>query len=317
MKKIIIPILCVSIIICTFFFLEPITNLITNFISRTPQIVIKDANIYAKNENYLFVQKTNDFIPYSKGDLLNIFYSVLDNGWKQFTFYCPKEYTNCINDIKEISDSESLTLSHINNYVHPFNSFYNFQTIYSDSGEITLKINYLYSKEEIDAINSKVDELLETLIKDNMDDNTKIKTIHDYIINNSKYDTKKEQTGVSSYKSDSAYGPLFQGYATCSGYTDLMAIFLTKIGFNNYRIATTEDRITYSNQGHVWNAVYYNNNWLHLDLTWDDPVSNDNKDYLFYNYFLKTTKEINEADNGKTVVEDHNFDKLFYLEFNN
>ena len=316
MKKIIIPFICILFIGATFYYIEPLTDLITSFISRTPEIVIKDANIYAKNNSYLYIQKTDDFIPYSNQDLLNIFYSTLDNGWKQFTFYCPKEYENCIRDIQILSDPDNLTLSHINNYVHPFNSFYNFQTIYSDSGEVTLKINYLYSKEEIDAINTKVDELINTLIKDNMDDNTKIKTIHDYLINNSKYDTQKEKTGTSNYKSDKAYGPLFQGYATCSGYTDLMAIFLTKLGFNNYRIATTEDRITYSDQGHVWNAVYYNNNWLHLDLTWDDPVSSDNKDYLFYTYFLKTTAEMAEADEGKTVVEDHNFDKLYYLEFN-
>lgn len=74
-------------------------------------------------------------------------------------------------------------------------------------------------------------------------------------------------------------------YATCNGYTDLMAIFLTKIGFNNFKVATTPDEISYSTTGHIWNAVYLNDEWLHIDLTWDDPVSSDGKDYLFHTYF--------------------------------
>lgn len=95
-----------------------------------------------------------------------------------------------------------------------------------------------------------------------------------------------------------------------------MAIFLTKMGFDNYKIATTPDEISYSATGHIWNAVKVNDEWLHLDLTWDDPVSNDGKDYLFHTYFLKTTEEVKDADDGETVIEEHNFNSLYYLEFN-
>ena len=86
-----------------------------------------------------------------------------------------------------------------------------------------------------------------------------------------------------------------------------MSIFLNRFNINNYKIASEE---------HIWNLVYLNNNWLHLDLTWDDPVSNDGKDYLFHTYFLKTTEEVKDADDGETVIEEHNFNSLYYLEFN-
>ena len=39
-------------------------------------------------------------------------------------------------------------------------------------------------------------------------------------------------------ESYNAYGPLFNHLATCNGYTDLMAIFLTKMGYENYKIAS-------------------------------------------------------------------------------
>src|SRR5699024_41357 len=143
--------------------------------------------------------------------------------------------------------------------------------------EINLTIEYLYTDAEISAINTKADEILATILTNEMNDYEKIKTIHDYIVNNVKYDIERNEENDSKYNSYTAYGPLFEGYATCNGYTDLMAIFLTKIGFNNFKVATTPDEISYSTTGHIWNAVYLNDEWLHNDLTWDDPVSSDGK----------------------------------------
>lgn len=315
MKKIIIPFISIIILTATFYFINPISDKLASIFGGTPNINLKEVNKYSKDAHYLYVEKTDNYVPYSFQDLLNIYYSVINNGWDQFTFYCPKEYKNCIKDVSQISGDE-LILTHLNNYVHPFNSFTNVKSSISDSGEITLKVFYLYDSEKIKEIDKKTDELLESLIKDKMNDTTKIKTIHDYIINNAKYDVERNLTGNSNYESFNAYGPLFQGYATCNGYTDLMAIFLTKMGFDNYKIATTPDEISYSATGHIWNAVKVNDEWLHLDLTWDDPVSNDSKDYLFHTYFLKTTEEVKDADDGETVIEEHNFNSLYYLEFN-
>ena len=315
MKKLIIPIICIVCILITIIYNKPITNQISAFISNEPKLIFKDKNKYTKDIDYLYVQKSQDYIPYSYQDLLNIFYSVIDNGWDQFTFYCPDEYKNCISDVSNIS-SDELILTHLNNYVHPFNSFTNIKTSINENGEINLKIFYLYDKEKIKLINNKVNEIINNLITNDMDDYDKIKVIHDYIVNNVKYDIERNEENISDFNSYTAYGPLFEGFATCNGYTDLMAIFLSKLGFNNYKIATTPNEISYKSTGHIWNAVYYDNKWVHIDLTWDDPVSKDKKDYLFHTYFLVTTEAMKEADEGETVIEEHNFNPLFYLEFN-
>ena len=315
MKKLIIPIICIILIAITVVFLNPLTDTFAEIVSSEPELIIKENNNYTKNIDYLYVQRTDDYIPYSYQDLLNIYYSVINNGWDQFTFYCPEEYTKCLNDVSQIS-SDELILTHLNNYVHPFNSFTNVKTSINENGEINLTIEYLYTDAEITAINTKADEILATILTNEMNDYEKIKTIHDYIINNVKYDIERNEENDSKYNSYTAYGPLFEGYATCNGYTDLMAIFLTKIGFNNFKVATTPDEISYSTTGHIWNAVYLNDEWLHIDLTWDDPVSSDGKDYLFHTYFLVSTEAMKEADQGETVIEEHNFNPLFYLEFN-
>ena len=315
MKKIIIPVVCIILITLTIIFINPLTDSLASIVSDEPVLIIKPGNAYTKDASYLYVQKTEDYIPYSYQDLLNIYYSVINNGWDQFTFYCPEEYSHCLSDVSKISGDE-LILTHLNNYIHPFNSFTNIKTSINENGEVTLSIEYLYTPDEIDKIDAKADEVLASILTDDMDDYEKLKTIHDYIVNNSKYDVERNEENTSEYNSYTAYGPLFEGYATCNGYTDLMAIFLTKLGFDNFKVATTPDEISYSSTGHIWNAVLFEDKWLHIDLTWDDPVSNDGKDYLFHTYFLVTTEAMKEADQGETVIEEHNFDSLYYLEFN-
>ena len=135
----------------------------------------------------------------------------------------------------------------------------------------------------------------------------KIKVLHDYIINNAKYDVERNKNGDSKYLSYIAYGPLFEGYATCNGYTDLMAIFLNKMGYDNYKIATTPEEISYSATGHIWNAVKVDGKWLHLDLTWDDPISDINVSRD--TYFLIDTKTLEKINDGT-----HKFDKAIYKE---
>lgn len=314
MKKVIVPIICILLLIATLAFINPLTDALASIFSDTPDLIIKSGNQYTKDKDYLYVQRTSDYIPYSYQDLLNIYYSVINNGWDQFTFYCPDEYNKCLNDVSHIS-SDELILTHLNNYIHPFNSFTNIKTSINENGEITLKVDYLYTEEEINAINVRVDEIMASILNNSMSEYDKIKTIHDYIINNVKYDVERNEEDTSMYHSYTAYGPLFEGYATCNGYTDLMAIFLTKLGFNNFKVATTPEEMTNSTTGHIWNAVYFNNNWVHIDLTWDDPVGIDGTDYLFHTYFLVSSDAMHEADQGETVVEEHNFNPIYYLEF--
>ena len=283
------------------------------FHSNQNEVLKKAPNQYQKKTNYKFVQNTDNFTVLSKNDIRNVFYTIVNNGWKEFSFYCPKEYIKCQSDVSDISQDQDL-LTHINNFVHPYNGFSNIHTKIDESGQINISVTYFYNEDHIEAINKKVDDIYNEIITDDMDTRTKIKTIHDYIINNTKYDINRNEGKDSLYQSYLAYGPLFQGYGTCNGYTDTMALFLEKMNIPNFKVAMTPEDVTL--EGHVWNAVFLDNQWLHLDLTWDDPVSNDGKDYLSDKYFLITTEELENIDlEGNPPVTDHNFKKNIYLEF--
>ena len=64
-------------------------------------------------------------------DVYDIFYSTLNKGWIEFTFYCRVEYTTCLEDIESLSNDKVL-LSDINNFVSPFYQIYSssFELLY-------------------------------------------------------------------------------------------------------------------------------------------------------------------------------------------
>ena len=256
-------------------------------------------NEYALKSNYKYIQLTDNFKPKNKQDILNIYYTVMQSGMTQFTFYCSNEYENCIEDVDYISNNQKI-LSHINNFVPVYNTFKNIETNFTNHGKVTITIKHVYDDKKIEEINKKIDEIIKTVITDDMNDETKIKVIHDYIINHTKYDKEKADNNIDKYDSNTAYGALIQGYAICGGYSDSMKLFLDKLGIPNFKITS---------ENHIWNVVYVNNGWYNLDLTWDDPVTSTGEDVLDYSYFLITTDELFDLEK-----EQHIFDDDIYLE---
>ena len=281
------------------FKLDTITDKLASLLRHEPKVIIGKSNSFYKDYSYKFIQLNKDYIPYSKQDLKNIFFSVLNSGYNTFTFYCPSEYVECISDVNLLS-SNSIILTHVNNFISPFNNFSNLRVIYDEGGEVTIEISKLYSYQDINEINNKIDEIIANNITEEMPLEDKVLAIHDYIINNTRYD-EAWVSKTSSYRSNVAYGPLLEGWGICGGYADAMALFLNRWGIPNYKVAS---------ETHVWNALYINEKWLHLDLTWDDPVSEDrNKDTLLHKFYLIDTKTLEDYK-----ITDHEFDKTIYQE---
>lgn len=282
---------------------DDIFTIFNDYVLKENKVVtIGEKNEYYRDYDFAFVKNTSNFSPSNYQDILDIYYTVINAGKSNFTFYCPKEYTSCIDDIKTLSNDQN-TLSDINNYVHPYNGFSHIESEYDSLGRVTINVVRNYTEEDINLINKKIDELMPQLTSNYNSLENNIKNVHDYIINNARYDSARSDSNVLSYKSDTAYGPLFQGYAICGGYTDLMQLFLERLNVKNFRV---------SSDNHIWNALYINNTWKHLDLTWDDPVASDGKDYLEYNYFLIDTNQLLTLEQTQ-----HNFNLEHYTELKN
>ena len=298
MKKYILFVLLVVLLGVSFVFREDLYKLYLNY-TEPKEVTLGEQNNYARDDSFDFVQLTADFEPENRQDLLNIYYTVLNAGKEEFQFYCPETYETCIEEVSNIANDQEL-LSSINNFVHPFNSFSHLETTYDTTGKVEITIEHTYSDQEKELLRAKVDSIEQEIWQDTMTTEEKIKAAHDYIINHSQYDVARSDHNIIEYQSDTAYGPLLQGYSLCGGYTDAMALFLNDLQLKNYKIAS---------DSHIWNGVYLNNEWLHLDLTWDDPITSDGSNLLEYRFFLISTDTLKFLE-----PQQHIYDETIYQE---
>lgn len=255
-------------------------------------------NEYKINANYAYLKINKNTTISSKEDVKNAIYTFLDSGWDEYIVKCNPDYLTCIDDVKLMVEDNTY-LTDISNFTHPFNTFEKINTSFTSTGKITFKKVSRYSEEQINALNKKVDEIYNKVYDQNKNVRDNIKAFHDYIIDNTVYD-QTNTAGTSNINSSTAIGVLFEGKGICSGYTDSMALFLYKMGIPNTRI---------SSDSHVWNLVYIDNAWYHLDLTWDDPIISDGSNIISYKYFLINNDTLkNQSDS------EHLFNKEIYIE---
>lgn len=297
MNKFITVIILLGLFIGSYIYQDDIYNLYKNIVLK--DVTLTESNDYTRDYSFSYVSLTNNFSPETEEEVRNLYYTVLNSGVESFTFYCKKD-TTCLDNVKALANDQK-SLSTINNFVHPFNSFKRITTNYDETRNVTINIEHNYTDNDKILVLNRVREIENDIWNDTMSVSDKIKSSHDYIINHSKYDKNRSDNGIINYQSDIANGPLLQGYSLCGGYTDAMELFLEDLKVKSYKIA---------NDRHVWNGVNLGSNWYHLDLTWDDPIASNNQDILEYTYFL--------VDNNKLVTtgnNQHQFDTNIYREF--
>ena len=304
-KKLITAVICLLITLLVFLKQDYITGKIIDFVNNVRQPEFSETiSEYTRGFNYEYVSITDDFTPYNYQDLLNILYTALDKRYNSITFYCPREYEECLNDVERLSSNgnqDELTI--IGNLVSSFNNFTNISVYYDTSGKVKYDIAYSYDSDDIAYVNEELDNIMNTTINDSMTLEEKIRALHDYLVEYAEYDTNYEYEldvyGKGTLESNTSVGFFKNKLAICTGYADTMGLLLDRLGVYNYKV--TSDT-------HIWNAVKLDNQYLHLDVTWDDPTNN-----IFHlmstKYYLIDTNTLLTND-----TESHNFDKTIYLE---
>lgn len=147
-----------------------------------------------------------------------------------------------------------------------------------DSYNITYVFSYNESLEETEKVEKTVERLLKSFNIESLSEYEKVKVIHDYIITNAAYDVE--------VVSNSAYDNLLLQTSVCQGYAMLFYKMATEAGMDCRIITGTGKGVS-----HAWNIIKLDDLWYNIDCTWDDPVSNDNRSHLEYNYFLKSNSD--------------------------
>lgn len=98
--------------------------------------------------------------------------------------------------------------------------------------------------------------------------------IHNWLLDNCEYDSDAIYL-KNKWAPFNVYGAVVVGKAVCEGYSRAMQLLLNQVGIY-CRVISGDVK----NNPHMWNLVYINKDWYHLDATW-----NDSPQFRKYNYF--------------------------------
>lgn len=156
---------------------------------------------------------------------------------------------------------------------------------------------------ELDAFNT-ASKIYSLYIEKCQNDYEKVKAAHDYIVKNCTYN--KEAVDNDSLVDDdfSVYGVLVKGIAVCEGYAKAFMMLMD--------IADIECIMVTGNAGednvlHAWNMVKLEDEWYHIDVTFDDPYPETEEIvYLYFNVSDEIISKDHTWNNSVTPKADDN-----------
>lgn len=179
--------------------------------------------------------------------------------------------------------------------------------------EVSILLEFTTDRESIlkrnNEVENKVNEIVNLIITPGMTDFQKEIAIHNYIVNNSRYDEKNYEKGTVPREANTSYGVLINGVGVCGGYASAMDKLLKAAGVESM-IISGEAGQNGKYEPHAWNLVKLDGEYYHIDATWNDPIYTFNgvrKDVLHFDYFNLTDKEMSK---------DHKWNRDKYPECN-
>lgn len=148
------------------------------------------------------------------------------------------------------------------------------------------------SKEQINQAISSLQNIRSSILQ-NRTGNTydDIKMVHDYIINNTEYDTTLSKPNIYNI-----YGTLISKQAVCEGYARTFKYLMDGLGVPCRLVIGKATNSEGKTENHAWNYVQIGDKWYAIDSTWDDPVSSTGwvSQSSKYKYFLKGSGEFSK-----------------------
>ncbi len=153
-------------------------------------------------------------------------------------------------------------------------------------------IDSFKSKEQVDKAVSEIQKVKDDVLKNASGNNyEKMKYVHDWLIDNVKYDT------ANNYNTSNIYGCLVNKSVICEGYARTFKYLMDELNIPCVLISGIAVDDNGKSERHAWNYVYIKNAWYAIDTTWDDPIIIGNgkvDDNIRYKYFLRGSDTMNK-----------------------
>ncbi len=162
----------------------------------------------------------------------------------------------------------------------------------SDYYKSKVYISYITTPDVINKMKDELDNIINELSEtvSDFDNDEKLLYIHDYIVTKTSHAKEWED----DYIYNTAYGALMMNKAFSGGYSTAFKIILDNIGVYNCIVFGKAD-----NTEHIWNIVYINDKFYHMDIAWNDAEFYFAPDILFHGYY-----NVNDS----VILQDHTID---------
>ncbi len=159
-----------------------------------------------------------------------------------------------------------------------------YKSVFLSNGEcVEISLIYNAASNDIKAAQISFEtaaDSIASVAKSLPDDLTKEKYVHDILINRVSY-------SAAAACNQSAYSALVGGKSVCAGYSRAFQYVMQKLGIPCFYCPG------YSGENHAWNIINLGDNYYNVDVTWDDPDTDDGA--VTYNYFNKSDAEIRDS----------------------
>ncbi|WP_374965563.1 transglutaminase domain-containing protein [Lysinibacillus sp. RS5] len=191
-------------------------------------------------------------------------------------------------DTSEIKDELSELIKHAIQDPYIYANISSFKWKYDGyANNIVIKFQFTYHISQ--AEEAFVEQSLANIIAPmhGLSDLQKLQAAHDFIVLSAEY---SKETEGSQY---SPYTLLTENKGVCQAYALVLYRMLEMLDFE---VQYVPGKV--GEQLHAWVLVKLDNEWYHIDVTWDDPLP-DRKGEVRYNYFLVSDRQL---------AQDHSWD---------
>ncbi len=258
-----------------------------------------------KNQQYNTVQQISANSSYEEITLSYGYNALQDENQKKL-YKAIEQVVHCISDekkddfyqIKEIElEDVSLSEGSIRVALEAFNCDHpeifwitNSFGYYSDDGVTIVQLYSEYSTSSINTMQQELNTAVASFVEDipkGLSEYEREKYIHDKLLQSCVYNEEADSSNGKE-TAFTIYGALVENLAVCEGYSKSMQYMLKLVGIESVTVNGYS-----KNELHQWNLVNIDDNWYHLDTTWNDQDGNENhSEAIVYSYFNITDEEI-------------------------
>ncbi len=146
-----------------------------------------------------------------------------------------------------------------------------------------ISLTYAFTQEESIYYKDIIETSLKTIVDEAnkyKSDFDKVKFVHDRLV---EIGTYRDYTPEERTRFQSIVSILQDGETVCAGFTYSFKMIMDRLGIQAVTVADISENGT--DESHVWNMVYLDDEWFNIDITFDNKYSTDTD--ISHTYFMQ------------------------------